>query len=301
MKKILVLALILTMVFGTISASAQGFVPQGQAKKGILPELWMYWMEMREAQEDDDDNDEYEEMYGPFKMLPPGLQNKGTPPGLQKKGFNLPPGLSDRSEDELPPGIMMRFMQALQWEYDGTPVKEANRFEAEDYDGLLEILEDADYMDENIMIRLMDNIELEGPLVIEGERRVEIKGEANVLTLDEDEFDENDWMIIVEDGAELVLNNVMLDGALDEADEDDHLEGLVWVEEGGKLSTYSNDVSNAVSAFGYEMDEEDYDKADAEDLATYLMNRNDFTNIDFYLTIYDVDDLDEILFDLDVD
>lgn len=114
MKKIFIVVLILTMVFGTIAASAQVNVPPGQARKGMTQAMWMNLLQMREAQEDDD----MEGRYGPWGLLPPGLMNKGTPPGLLNNGkVGLPPDLVGR--DVLPPGIAMRFMNTWQWQHRG--------------------------------------------------------------------------------------------------------------------------------------------------------------------------------------
>lgn len=287
MKKVLIIALILTMVFGTIAASAQVNVPPGQAKKGMTQAEWMRLLQMREAQEDDD----MEGLYGPFGLLPPGLVGKFIPPGLAKKGLDLPPGLSDRAEEDLPPGIMMRFRQALQWEYEGGVVKPENIFTVGNFGDLVDLLYDEDYEEENIIIRLSQDIELEEPLLISGDRRVEINGLNNALTVDEDEFLVTHWMITVENGAQLILHNTELDGALAG---NNVLVGLVFVEEGAKLTAKNNLLSYTVNAFGFDMDEVDYDEEEAEDLADKLMKDNSFDEIEYYITIYDGA---EILFD----
>lgn len=290
MKKVFVLVLILTMVFGTIAASA---LPPGQAKKVMTQAEWMNLMQVREAQEDDD----MEGLYGPMGLLPPGLMNKGTPPGLLNNGkVGLPPGLVGR--DLLPPGIQMRFREEAQWRQEWGIVNPEFIFEVDSYTALIDRLSDTDYMEADMVIRLLDDIELQDSLLIQGDRKVEIHGQGNSMTLEEENFDPDDWMMIVEDKTHLFLRNVKLDGTLDDEDDEDDetddetLEGLVYVEEGAALSTLHNSLSNAVRAFGYDWDQGDDAQQEAEDLATYLINTNaSFRDIDYYVTLYEGDSI----------
>jgi len=65
----------------------------------------------RMMERNQEQNQEETGYYGPGRELPPGLRGKGTPPGLEKQGLELPPGLIGR--EVLPPGIMMRFVDAM--------------------------------------------------------------------------------------------------------------------------------------------------------------------------------------------
>lgn len=268
MRKVLVVALILTMVFGTIAASAQVNVPPGQAKKGMTQAMWMNLMQIREAQEDDD----MEGLYGPMGLLPPGLMNKGTPPGLLNNGkVGLPPGLVGR--DVLPPGIEMRFMETWQWQYRWGPEdkEEVEIYEAGTRQALLDLLEDEDVE----MILLTDGFTITEPIVLEGDREVWINGNNKLLVAD---VDFEGWMIEVTNGTHLHLVNARLD-----AEGEDDLEGIIWVEEGSTLTARRNTLRNAAVGFGVEVEEYEEDDEKA------LLNNNWFFNVTDRVVFYDLD------------
>ncbi|RQD69639.1 MAG: hypothetical protein D5S00_06465 [Tindallia sp. MSAO_Bac2] len=103
MKRTLLLALTLMLIFALVATSAQAFTPPGLLKQ----------------MERNNSNEELSVGRSSDGELPPGLRGKGTPPGLEKKGLTLPPGLDGR--DNLPPGIMMRFIDALNYRDLGDP------------------------------------------------------------------------------------------------------------------------------------------------------------------------------------
>lgn len=115
MKKMMTLTITVTLILSMMVLTASAFIPPGQMKKDA-GESWRAnrerVMALHEGRWDDEVLEEA--LYGPGRELPPGLQGKGIPPGLLKRDLELPPGLSGRADSDLPPGIIMRFLEAAE-------------------------------------------------------------------------------------------------------------------------------------------------------------------------------------------
>jgi hypothetical protein len=115
MKKMMITAITATLILSMMVLTASAFIPPGQMKKDD-GQSWLAnrarVMALHEGRWDDEVLEEA--LYGPGRELPPGLRGKSIPPGLLKKGLVLPPGLSGRDESDLPPGIIMRFLEAAE-------------------------------------------------------------------------------------------------------------------------------------------------------------------------------------------
>ena len=111
----MIMTITATLILSMMILTASAFIPPGQIKK-VNGASWLAnrarVMALHEGRWDDEVLEEA--LYGPGRELPPGLQGKGIPPGLLRRGFVLPPGLSDRADSDLPPGIIMRFLEAVE-------------------------------------------------------------------------------------------------------------------------------------------------------------------------------------------
>ena len=248
-----VMALVLVLILGLVLVHAEAFTPPGHARKAAL-----------EADEEWDDD----------FLLPPGLRNKGVPPGLQKQGYTLPPGLMNRGLDELPPGIMMRFLHTWEWQEREAPwQRETDEdrvlIEVETLDELLDALNEELEEDQWLLIRLENDIELEETLVID--RDVTIDGQQNFLTAG-DEFD--GWMVEVEEGAELKLYRTGIQGDMDDEGNPGDVDGLISVDWDAVLTSGSNRLYDAPIGVALYVDE--FEEGDEAEL---LPSGITFTNV----------------------